>query len=147
MWKLSASERLSRWKDFRKLVNTQSIEQAICSTVEFWHSCPFTPYYLDADQPDLWPTPWQLISENYYCDLAKVLGIVYTLYLTDHCKELDAEIHIYRDASSGATYNLAIFCQGKYVINLVEAEVVNISSIKKEFKLTHSYTSKDLKIE
>jgi len=77
MWKLKATERITRWRDFRKSLDQFSLEQAAIQTAEFWQGCPFTPYYLEADHPDTWPDPWTLLAENYYCDLAKALGIYY----------------------------------------------------------------------
>ena len=30
---------------------------------------------------DNWPDPWELLSENTYCEVARALGMCYTLYL------------------------------------------------------------------
>jgi len=44
-------------------------------------------------------------------------------------------------------YHLAVFADGKYVINLLDAQVVNIVSLKETMKLQYRYTRQDLKIE
>lgn len=147
MWKLTPSERVVRWRDFRKTLDHLPLEQAIKAVAEFWHGCPFAPYYLDPEKPEEWPTPWELISENYYCDLAKALGMLYTLYFTAHGKDLDAEIRVYYDTETKFTYNLPVLAQGKYVVNLVDGEIVNIESINKNLKLKYRFTSTDLKLE
>lgn len=147
MFKLNTSDRLDRWKSFRLGLNDLPIEKAIENTQEFWASCPFTPYYLDPMEADNWPNPWDLIIENYYCDLAKVLGIVYTLYLTDHKSSLNPEIRIYSGQNPNYTYHIAYLCQGKYVLNLIEGEVVNKEHINQELKLKRCYTAADLKLE
>jgi hypothetical protein len=147
MWKLPASERLSRWREFRKVIGTMPIEQAIAETAEFWRSCPFTPFYLEADQPNTWPSPWQLIDENYYCDIAKCLGIVYTLLLSEHRDTIDFEIRAYYDPEARVTYNLAWLGGGKYVLNFIDDEIVNNTSIDKKLKLQHRWTSSDLNLE
>ena len=147
MWKLTASERIVHWRDFRKSLDHLSLEDAAKQVAEFWQGCPFVPYYLDPDVPDEWPTPWELISENYYCDLAKALGMLYTLYFTKHGKKLEPEIRVYYDPESEFTYNLPILAQGKYVVNLVDYDVVNIKSINKNFILKHRYTGTELKLE
>jgi hypothetical protein len=146
MWKLKASERISHWREFRKQLEELELDQAAESVAEFWQTCPFTPYYLESGQPTEWPDPWTLLADNYYCDLAKCLGIVYTLSLTKHITS-EPEIHIYRDSETRLTYHLAVFGQGKYVINLVDGEVVNIKSLNKTMQLQYRYTHKDLKIE
>ena len=147
MFKLPTSERLSRWKSFRNELNTLSIDNALHRTLEFWKSCPFKPFYLTVEDSDSWPDPWQLIEENYYCDLAKVLGIVYTMHLTLHSSELEPEIRVYYDTETKYTYHIAYLCRGKYVLNLIEDEIVNKEQINQRFKLKHCYTAVDLKLE
>ena len=116
MWKLSASDRLARWRDFRKSLATVPVDEAIEQTVQFWRSCPFTPFYLEARQPETWPSPWQLLDENYYCDLAKALGMLYTIQFTQHGPELAAEIHVYNDARTGYVYCLPVWHKGNMLL-------------------------------
>lgn len=147
MFKLSTSDRLSRWKTFRSKLENYSLESAIAHTLDFWHHCPFCPFYLEVDKPETWPNPWQLIEDNLYCDLAKCLGIVYTLYLSRHGPYLDFEIRVYNEPNTRHNYHIVYLCQGKYVLNLVEGEVVNKEHIHQELKLKHRYTAADLKLE
>ena len=146
MFKLPTSERLSRWKAIRQSIDILPLDQACKKTVEFWEACPFIPFYLSADDIKNWPDPWQLIEENYYCDLAKALGIVYTLYLTRHGSVIDPEIRVYYDPKTKYSYHIAYLCQGKYVLNLIEGEVVNKEHINQSLKLKHCYTATDLKL-
>jgi hypothetical protein len=124
-----------------------STDSAIQSVAEFWQTCPYVPYYLDPSDPEQWPSPWELISENYYCDLAKAAGMLYTIYFTTHGKSLSPEIHVYNDPEKEFTYNLPILAQGKYVINLVDAAVVNIESIKEKLVLIRRYSELELKLK
>ena len=147
MFKLSTSDRLNRWKTFRYSLSDLSIDLAIKQTLDFWNRCPFCPFYLEIDRPDTWPNPWQLIEDNHYCDLAKCLGIVYTLYLSKHANDLDPEIRVYFQPKTRHTYHIAYLCQGKYVLNLIEGEIVNKQHINQELKLKYRYTAADLKLE
>lgn len=147
MFKLSTVERLHGWKKFRSKIDQLTLEEALDQTQNFWRSCPFIPFYLDVNDLDSWPNPWQLIEENYYCDLAKVLGIVYTLHLSAHGKNLEPEIRLYYDSKNKHTYHIAYFCRGKYVLNLIEGEVVNKEHINQNLKLKHCFTAADLKLE
>lgn len=147
MWKIKADERLIRWREFRHSLAPKSVESALVETVQLWETAPFTPYYLDPEQPENWPDPWTLIADNYYCDLAKVLGIIYTVCLSKHGENLEAELRIYQDTVTRYVYNLAVFDQGKYVINLIPGEVVNNSFIGDTLRLVNTYTSDDLKIK
>jgi hypothetical protein len=147
MFRLNSSERFSRWKSFRQELASQSLEEALDQVLNFWHSCPFIPFYLSHENPATWPDPWQLIEENYYCDLAKVLGIVYTLHLSIHGNKLEPEIRAYYDSDTRHTYHIAYLCQGKYVLNLIEGEIVNKEHINQKLKLKYCYTAADLKLE
>jgi len=147
MFKLPTSRRLSYWKNFRSQLSTMSLEKALTATQSLWQKCPFTPFYLNVESPELWPNPWDLLTENYYCDLAKSLGIVYTLHLTDHRDNLFPEIRVYYDPVCRYQYHIAYFADGKYVLNLIEGEVVNKQHINQELKLKYCYTAVDLKLE
>jgi len=146
MWKLKPDDRLDRWKQFRKRLGTLPLESALAECVDFWQKAPFTPYYLEhADQTN-WPDPWQLVYENYYCDLAKALGIVYTLHLSEHGTNLEMSIRVYQDPLSRGQYNLAWIDQGKYVLNFISDEIVNRTQLPKELKLLTELSSQDLKL-
>jgi hypothetical protein len=147
MFKLKPSERITCWKQLRRDISLLPINEAAEKVEIFWQRCPFTPFYLDYKDPDSWPDPWELISENYYCDLAKCLGIIYTLHLTAHKDQLFPELRIYFDYISRHQYHIAYLCQGKYVLNLIEGQVVNKEHINQELKLIHLYTKMDLKLE
>jgi hypothetical protein len=147
MWKLETSERIARWRDFRKSLDDLSLADAVQSVAEFWHTCPFQPYYLDPADPVSWPTAWELISENYYCDLAKALGMLYTICLTQHGDTLEVEIHIYNDPITGYAYHLPVLARGKYVINFIDNKIVNIESINKKLKLKRLYKGEELKLK
>jgi len=145
MWKLDPGERIAHWRAFRLAIGGMPLESAIQATAEYWQSCPHKPFYLNPDDPESWPTAWELITENYYCDLAKALGMIYTISFSGH-NSVPMEIHVYNDLETGYEYNLAVFEQGKYVINLMDGQIVNIESVK-EFKLKRCYNSKQLKLE
>ena len=147
MFKLSAEDRLRSWRDFRSSLEMQTLEQALHSTAELWARAPFSPYYLDINDSDNWPDPWQLINENYYCDIAKCLGIIYTIALTTHRNDLTVEFRNYSDPKTRHSYNLSWFNQGKYILNLIDGEVVNKEQFDKKFKLNQVLTAEQLHID
>ena len=147
MWKLETSERIARWRAFRLTIGGKPLDQAIEATAEFWQNCPHNPYYLDPNDASNWPSAWDLISENCYCDIAKALGMLYTIAYSVHGHMLPMKLCVYYDSETGYDYNLAIFDEGKYVINLTDGEVVNINSVNEKFKLKHCYDSAKLKLQ
>lgn len=84
MWDLFPHQRLNYWRDFRLSLGEMNLCQSLEATVKLWSYAPFVKHYLNHDLPDNWPDPWQLLHDNYYCDLAKTLGMFYTLILCDH---------------------------------------------------------------
>lgn len=139
MFKLQANERLSRWREFRKSLDNLPLEDALVEVNDFWASCPFSPYYLDPTKPDEWPDPWTMITENYYCDIAKALGMLYTIKYTTH--DPDVELRMYFDQETKYGYNLVWIEQGKYVINLVTDEIVNKEQVENTLKLRATFSS------
>ena len=147
MFQLKAEDRMRSWRDFRATIESLPLDQALAQTAEFWAGAPFVPYNLDFDQPTTWPDPWTLILENVYCDVAKCLGIVYTIVLTGHRTNTDIEFRVYYDPKTGYEYNLACFDQGKYILNMIDGEVVNIKQVDKTLKIKRQYTEKELQLE
>jgi hypothetical protein len=147
MFQLKTEDRLRSWREFRHSIGHLPMESALKKTADLWATVPFTPYHLDINTPHNWSTPWQLIEDNIYCDLAKCLGIVYTMSLTSHKTNFDVEIRLYKDMESGYEYNLAWFNDGKYILNLMDREIVNINQFDKTLKLKKQYKEQELQLE
>lgn len=146
MFQLKAEDRLKSWRDFRSTIESLPIEQALAQTAEFWAGAPFVPYNLDPALPQVWPDPWTLVYENVYCDIAKCLGIVYTISLTSH-KTADIEFRVYQDPKTRYEYNVAWIAQGKYILNMVDGEILNNKQFDKSLKLIKQYTKAQLQLE
>lgn len=147
MWTLKPTERLNAWREFRTQINQQTLDDALKNTVHLWSYAPFVNYYLNPDNPEEWPDPWTILHENYYCDIAKALGMLYTLQFSDHGKNLTIELRIYYHQIEKVYYNIVWINQGKYILNMSFDEVVNKAHIDNNMKLKHCYTAADLKLE
>lgn len=146
-WNLRVNERLTCWKNFRYELGLLPLGEAVTKLNNLWSTAPYVTYYLAPDQPNTWPDPWTLITENYYCDLAKALGSMYTIYFTSH-KNVNLEIHIYHDCETNERSNVLYIDNGNYIINYWPFEIVNTIHIaEKKLKLLYRYTSNDLALE
>ena len=107
MWNLKPDERLHEWKEFREKIGNLTVDEAIRETIHLWSYAPFVNHYLDGLAIEEWPDPWTLLHENYYCDLAKTLGMLYTLYLSTHYgKDIaQLEIQVYKNPTNGDVFN------------------------------------------
>ena len=115
MWNLDTQARLSAWFEFRQKISVLSIEEAVDMTNELWKTAPISNQCYAVDQPSEWPDPWQLVVDNIYDDIAKALGMLYTITLSH--KEISGEIRCYRDRKLSHDFNLAWLEHGKYVLN------------------------------
>lgn len=119
--KIAFEERLLSWVDCRRAAQTQHIETALLTVNDWWFRLPWHAYYLHWDDQDAWPDPWQILHDNIYCDLARGLGICYTLAMINHPDIEDFELV----ACNGA--NLVRVNSGKYILNYERHTCVNTS--------------------
>jgi hypothetical protein len=149
MWNLNPDERLREWKTFRKKIGQLSIEEACNLTTHLWSYAPYVNYYIDPDRANStspWPDPWTLLYENYYCDVAKCLGMLYTLYLSDH-KPSDIEIQLGINVETREPCNLVSLAKGKYILNFNFDEVVNKKQLPKTIEVKYRYRPEDLNLD
>lgn len=124
MWQSTFETRLARWHGLRQSCAHLTLEESLLTVNDWWMSTPWKPYYLHWDDLSKWPTPWQLLDDNIYCDLARSLGIVYTLLMIDQTNALQIEL---AETDVG---NLVLIEQGKYILNWEPGRLLNISSAK-----------------
>lgn len=149
MWNLKPEERLREWRGFRLNIGQKPLESALEDTSRLWSYAPYVTHYLSADLTEEWPDPWTLVHENYYCDLAKALGMFYTLYLSDHYnKTIDnLEIRIYKNQSTHDVLHTVWINRGKYILNLIFDTVVNKNLVDENFTLKYKYNVNDLGLD
>ena len=137
--------RIVSWRIWRDSLVGLPKEEIINQVVETWSSVPTVTHLLAPDQVSNWPSPWQLITDNYYCDIAINLGIFYTLALLESDEFKDLCIEIYKNQNDWI--NLSSVDSGKYVLNYSHNKVVNRSYVEetcKEKTLLYRYSYIDL---
>ena len=122
MWKTQYQERLADWYHLRQAASTVELPAQLQLINTWWFRAPIVNRVVTWDNPAEWPTPWDLLVNNGYCDLARALGIVYTLLLLDRQLYTDLEI-----ISTGQD-NLVQIDSGKYILNWAPGEVLNTNS-------------------
>jgi hypothetical protein len=111
MWCSTFEQRLAAWNSLRDRVRDQSKLDALSEINIWWQQTPWRAYHLHWDDRQDWPDPWQLLSDNIYCDLARGLGILYTITVLDRDDMQDAELI---ETEQG---NLVQLDGGKYILN------------------------------
>lgn len=130
MWHSKFEDRLLQWSILREEAKNLSLESSLKKINLWWQQTPWVPYHLHWDDQETWPNPWELLSDNLFCDLARSLGIVYTTMMISH-----PEINKIELACSEET-NLVLINQGKYILNWAPEELLNISTANIKIKKT-----------
>ena len=120
MWPVTFDNRLQAWVELRSRCQILDLENSLTAINQWWFNTPWQPYYLHWDDQADWPDPWQLLSDNVYCDLARSLGIVYTISLLERADMADAELVLAEDGS-----NLVLVAKEKYILNWNRDSIVN----------------------
>jgi len=98
--------RLALWRDFRN--SLEEADDPFRSVLELYNKSPHVNFHTDPWTQSMWPDPWELINENQYDSFCRVLGMCYSLQLTERFKESDFEIHISTDKKNSLTCYLLI---------------------------------------
>ena len=120
IWPATFSARLESWN----LLRDQCVNLPVASALEdinaWWFRTPWTAYHLHWDDSEAWPDPWQLLSDNIYCELARGLGILYTITLLNRADLAPAELVLTQD-----DVNLVRVAKEKYILNWASDTIVN----------------------
>lgn len=106
MFNNTYEQRLKEWQLFRE--ELESTDDPLQLVIDQYSKVSQISRYTDPWTPEMWPTAWELISENTYCDFCVVLGMYYSLQLTDRFKGSKFEIHIGIDRVQSSSYYLLI---------------------------------------
>ena len=121
VFQLSYEIRLSRWHRLRESLASADTYTQCIEVDKWWQAAPVVAHYLHVKDVKSWPGPWELLSDNEYCDVAKALGMCYTLYLMG---VKDVEMVEARD-HQGNDVVLVLANNAKYVLNYWPDTVVN----------------------
>ena len=122
-WPATFEARLDSWNQLRTQVADQPVESALENINSWWFQSPWTAYHLHWDDQITWPDPWQLLSDNMYCEVARGLGILYTITCLNRGDMDSAELVLTNDGR-----NLVLVDKSKYILNWDRTVVLNTSS-------------------
>ena len=134
-------DRLRSWQQLRESCASAPIDCCLDSINRWWFRLPWQPYYLHWDDQQDWPDPWQLLSDNIYCDVARGLGIVYTITMLDRVDLQDAKL-VEEDQN-----NLVLIGDRKYILNYSPDDILNtyLESGKVKRELSQQYLKQKLR--
>jgi hypothetical protein len=137
IWPAIFSKRLEAWHSLRERCHNLPIESCLQEINTWWFCAPWRPYYLHWDDQSTWPDPWQLLNDNVYCDLARGLGILYTITLLDRPDLMPTSLILTENG-----HNLVQATKTKYILNWSPNTIVNNNL---ELKITRKYQQHPIK--
>lgn len=140
MWSQRFDDRLFEWRRVRKQASKLNLKEALLHVDKWWQQAPLANHYLHITDYENWPNPWTLLADDIYCDLAKCLGIVYTLMLVEH-EDIDSICIL----ETSDFYIVEI--NNHYILNYYPNEIVNRNKVKNDLKVIRSVDSVSLYID
>ena len=134
-------ERLRQWNKLRETCSTLPLEDCLDAINQWWFQTTWCPYHLHWDDQQDWPDPWQLLSDNIFCDVARGLGIMYTITMLDRADLQDSQL-VEEDQR-----NLVLVNKRKYILNYSHDDILNtyLESGKIRRELTQQQLKQKLK--
>lgn len=120
--------RLESWANFRD--SLEEADDPFRKVLENYNLSPYVRINLDPWDSNTWPSPWELILENTYDDFSRVLGMCYSLQLTDRFKESSFEIHIISNSEKGHCFLLLV---DQILLGYIDDEIIIANEIPKNF--------------
>ena len=122
MWPDTYADRLRAWNLLRHHCRDLPVILALEEINHWWFQCPVTVRTVIWENHVHWPDPWQLLASSALCDLARGLGMLYTVMIMEHT-EITGLALAQTDHD-----NLVLVNQGKYILNWAPDQLLNIQS-------------------
>ena len=133
-------ERLVLWHQLRE--STAEDHEFLTAVNTFWMMAPTIDRWLHWQDQTNWPDPWELLNNHAYCDVAKALGIVYTIMLSGR-NHLLADTTIEQITAALDEENIVRVNSGRYVLNWDLHTITNITT--RDFSAKFIVSTDDLK--
>ena len=129
-------DRLLAWSEFRQ--NLETSNTPIQDVIDLYNTAPTVSIHTDPWDNSMWPTPWELVKENQYCEFCTVLGMCYSLQLTERFSQDQFEIHIVIDRKNSSTHYLLYV--GKTLIEHPNGAPANAKFLPEHLEIKKKYS-------
>ena len=139
MWIEDYDSRLRSYRHLRQALPQANLERQLEVIDQWWADAPKGTNIIHWQDKDNWPNPWELLAESVYDELAKSLGIVYTILFVNN----NVDVSILRAMDTNGNDCIVVSVNNKYILNWDSESV--ISTHIKEFKIHETYDCNALK--
>ena len=134
-----SQQNLASWYKLRQHLETAT--DPLGDVARFFLKLPRVKLYTDPYDESTWPTPWELVTENEYCPFNRILGMCYSLQLTERFKNCRPTINVMIDRNNKTVYYL-LFVDDK--VYGYDDDWISIADLPKSLKSQKIYTMKQL---
>jgi len=124
-WYESPSIRLSKWRAFRKGLNTSNTYDVCNTVIQWWKMAPISSMTIDPVESNTWPTPWEMLHSGDFCEDSIALGISYTIYYAND--KIPNQL-VYIIDREKEVQRLCTLIDNKYLLNLDYGTISNLPS-------------------
>jgi hypothetical protein len=140
MWPQTFDQRLLDWNQLRQQNSSVDFETLLTNVNNWWWRAPIINHHLHWEDAADWPDPWQLLADDQWCDVARALGIVYTIIMIRPESAEDIDL-----IQTNKYDNLVSINKFKYILNWAPGEILN--NLPRETEIKHCLNSKKLYIK
>ena len=133
-------ELLSQWKMVRNQLRELPEKEQLLSVVSFWIKAPLKKMAYDPETLDDYPSPWDMMNENDWCQNSVAVGMDFTLRLGGWSADR-LQIKMIRDYDL-SIQRLVLVVDGKYFLNYEYGEIVEALSANHDVLDTWQFTGK-----
>jgi hypothetical protein len=129
-------DRLRAWVEIRSQL--ENSDTPFDDIIKFYNRAPLVRIVVDPYDESTWLDPWMLLYENKYCEFSIILGIAYSLQLTDRFSASKFGIHICTDKdNSEVKYLLYV---DNTVIGFYRNRAISVAELPKSLQVEKQYT-------
>jgi hypothetical protein len=122
MWPVIFEDRLREWRQLRDNIAAAPVDAGLMTINDWWFKAPMVNRHLSWSNCHEWPGPWDLLAEDTWCDLARALGMLYTI-------TMHPQNQFTVSLAQTSLGNLVLVEHGKYILNWAPGQILNRQSI------------------
>lgn len=127
----TSQDRLKIWREVRS-----DPSQTLDSILESFSNIKICPRYIDYYTPKSWPTPFEIVSEGYFCQSGITLVLLSTLLHKGFILEGEIDLCVISNNINGDTGLVGI--QSNKVYNFERDRIVDMDYLKEHATIFHN---------
>ena len=135
---------MADWKAFRTSLIALPEHDQLQAVARYWAQAPLKTMAYDPEMLDTYPTPWEMMAENDWCENSIAVGMEFTLRLAGWSPDR-LRIKMMRDYDF-SIQKLVVEIDKKYLVNYDYSAVVEIPNTRFDILQTWGFKGRKYEI-